>query len=122
MTKYIMGLLFGGTVLLSGCYYDVESELYPKDPNQTCDTLNIGYQNRIEPIMKSNCVSCHSGSGASGNVSLDTYENVKQATISRNLYGAVAHTSSKPMPQGGNKFPDCDIKAIKKWMEANHPQ
>ena len=116
MTKYLWGMLLGGTLLFSGCYYDVESEIYPKDPAaQTCDTLNVGYQARIEPIMKNNCVSCHSGSGASANVSLDSYENVKQATISRNLYGSVAHTSEKPMPQGG-KLTDCQIAQIKKWV------
>ncbi|MFC5269742.1 c-type cytochrome [Adhaeribacter terreus] len=122
MKKYIFGFLVSGTFFFSGCYYDVESELYPKDPNQTCDTLNIGYQARIEPIVKNNCVTCHSGSGASGNVSLDSYQGVKDATISRNLYGAISHTSSKPMPQDGNKLPDCDIIAIKKWIDSGHPQ
>jgi mono/diheme cytochrome c family protein len=122
MKKYIFGLLLSSMVGFSGCYYDVESELYPKDPNQTCDTLNVGYQARIEPIIKNNCISCHTGSGAGGNVNLDSYQGVKDATLSRNLYGAVSHTTDKPMPQGGNKLPDCDIKAIKKWIENGHPQ
>lgn len=122
MKNYLFGLLLSGTLLFSGCYYDVESELYPKAPNQACDTLNVGYQARIEPIISSNCLSCHTGTGAGGNVSLENYEAVKQAATSRNLYGTVSHTSDSPMPQGGDKLPDCDIKAIKKWIGSGYPQ
>jgi mono/diheme cytochrome c family protein len=78
--------------------------------------LNVGYQARIEPIIKSNCVACHTGSGASGNVQLDSYQGVKDATINRNLYGAVSHTSAKPMPQGG-KLTDCQVAQIRKWVQ-----
>ena len=120
--KYIFGLLLGGSLFLSGCYYDVENELYPKDPNQTCDTLNVSYAVRIEPIISTNCYVCHAGNAiAGGNIMLEGYENLKNVDGAR-LYGAISHTSGSPMPKGGNKLPDCDIAAIKKWIDSGKPQ
>ena len=120
--KYISRFLLAVSCVLSGCYYDVESELYPKDPNQTCDTLNVSYQARIEPIIRTNCYACHSGNAvAGGNIMLEGYANLKNVDGAR-LYGAVSHTSGSPMPKGGNKLPDCDISAIKKWIDSGKPQ
>ena len=120
--KYIFGLLLGGSLFLSGCYYEVETELYPQDPNQTCDTLNVSYAARIEPIISTNCYVCHAGNAiAGGNIMLEGYENLKNVDGAR-LYGAISHTSGSPMPKGGNKLPDCDIAAIKKWIDSGKPQ
>lgn len=122
MIKYTLGLLLTGTLFLTGCYYDVESELYPKDPNQTCDTQNVGYAARIEPLIRSNCYTCHAGNAvAGGNIMLEGYENLKNVDGDR-LYKAIAHTGPSPMPKGGSKLPDCDIAVIKKWIDSGKPQ
>ncbi|HSI91454.1 MAG TPA: c-type cytochrome [Adhaeribacter sp.] len=109
---------------LSGCYYDVESELYPAPAGTACDTTNIGYQARIEPIIKSQCYACHAGTAdAGGNKMLEGYANLKAVAETGRLYGAVAHQAGfSAMPKGGNKLPDCDIKAIKNWIDAGYPQ
>ena len=121
--KYISGLLLSGTLLLSGCYYDVETELYPTDPTQTCDTLNVNYTTRIEPIIRTNCYECHAGSAAAGgNIMLEGYTNLKNFDGDQ-LYGAVSHAAGfSPMPKDGNKLSDCDIAAIKKWIDTGKPQ
>lgn len=122
MIKYISGLLISSALFLSGCYYDVETELYPKDPNQTCDTLNVTYTARIEPIIRANCYVCHAGTAeGGGNIMLEGYANFSNVDGAR-LYGAVSHTAGSPMPKGGNKLPDCDISAIKKWIDTGKPQ
>ncbi len=123
MTKYITGILFAGTLILSGCYYDVEDELYPKDPlAPACNTDNVGYAARIEPIIRENCYACHSGTAvAGGNIMLEGHTNLKNVDSAK-LYGSVSHTSNFPMPKGGNKLPDCDIMAIKKWIDTGKPE
>ena len=122
MIKYISGLFIASALLFSGCYYDVETELYPKDPTQTCDTLNVNYSTRIEPIIRTNCYVCHAGTAvAGGNIMLEGYTNLKNFDSAR-LYGSVSHTAGSPMPKGGNKLPDCDIAAIKKWIDTGKPQ
>ena len=124
MHKSIFIFLFLG-LSFSGCYYDVESEIYPADENQTCDTINVGYQARIDPIMKNNCNSCHGGTAESGNyIPLDSYDNLKNFAMNNNnrLLGSIMHTSAFPMPKGMPKLPDCDIKAIRKWIESGYPQ
>ena len=124
MTKYIFGLLLSSSLLFSGCYYDVESELYPKDPIQTCDTLNVTYTARIEPIIRSKCYSCHAGTAdAGGNKMLDEYTKLRAVAEGGRLYGTVAHQAGfSQMPKGGNKLPDCDIKAIDRWIKTGFPQ
>jgi hypothetical protein len=122
MTKYISGLLLLGSIFFSGCYYDVESELYPINPAKTCDTVNVSYQARIEPIIRTNCYVCHGGTAvAGGNIMLEGYTNLKNFDGAR-LYGAVSHTSGSQMPKGGTKLPECDIKAIKAWIDTGKPQ
>lgn len=118
MKKYILGFLLSGTCLLSGCYYDVEDELYPVDPNQTCDTQNVKYTTRVEPIIKAKCYTCHAGTAAAGgNIMLEGYTNLKNVDGAR-LYGAISHTAGySEMPKGGTKLSDCDIKAIKSWLD-----
>ena len=122
--KYISGFLQAGAFLFSGCQYDVESELYPKDPNQTCDTLNVNYATRIEPIIRANCYdNCHAGAAVGGgNIMLEGYTNLANVDGAR-LYGAISHDPNySQMPKGGNKLPDCDIVAIKKWLDTGKPQ
>jgi len=123
MTKYIFGFLLSGPFFLSGCYYDVENELYPVDPNQTCDTVNVGYIARIEPIIRTNCYVCHAGTAvAGGNIMLEGYTNLKNVDGAR-LYGAISHAPGySAMPKGGNQLADCDIKAIKSWIDTGKPQ
>ena len=119
MIKYISGILLTGSLLLSGCYYDVETELYPA---QTCDNPDVAYATRIEPIINANCYGCHAGSAElGGNIMLEGYTNLANVDGAR-LYGAVSHTSLFPMPKGGTKLPDCDIAAIKKWIDTGKPQ
>ncbi|MBC7885708.1 MAG: hypothetical protein H7X99_09550 [Saprospiraceae bacterium] len=93
--------------------------------NETCDfnsapcnTDNISFNNFVRPALAS-CTSCHKTGNTSGGINLDTYNGVKSAAESGRLYGALSWASGfKPMPQGGSKFGDCNIKKIKSWIDA----
>ena len=63
------------TILLSGCYYDVESELYGVN---NCDIpADISYVQHIEPIISGKCAiaGCHVDGGTGVGV-MTTYEGV----------------------------------------------
>lgn len=104
-----------GMLALQGCYYDVESELYP---NTGCDTTHITFQTSIKPILNRNCTSCHTGAGSSGGVDLASHAGASVVAQNGKLLAAVSHgPGASPMPQGAPKLPDCDIAKIRKWVE-----
>ena len=110
----ILGLLF------SGCYYDVEEELYPN--TGVCDTNNITYALSIAPILNQHCNSCHSGAAPSGNIDLSNYSNVKLYADDGSLYGSMSHNPNwSQMPQGGNKLDDCSLLKVKTWVDHGTP-
>ncbi len=115
----IIFLVLSGS--FSSCYYDVEEDLYPG--NGACDTNSVTYSGTVLPILQSNgCLSCHSGSTPSGNISLDGYNNVKNAALNGKLYGTISYAAGySPMPKGGNKMSACNINRIKAWIDAGTP-
>lgn len=112
-------LVIGLLIIISGCYYDKEDLLYG---NITCDTTAVTYSQTIKGILNNNsCMSCHSGTGASAGVNLDTYTNVKTFVTNGKLYGSVSHASGfVAMPVGGS-ISSCDVKKIKAWIDAGAP-
>ena len=46
----------------SGCYYDIEEDLYQDFP-QDCETSGLTYTQDISPLISQNCLVCHSTSG-----------------------------------------------------------
>jgi hypothetical protein len=122
--KVIPLALLAFALIPGGCYYDNEEELYG---NTTCDTVNVTYSADVWPVLNDNCVSCHSGAAPSGNISLETYDQIKaqaliQAGQPGSLYGAISHDpGNSPMPQGGGQLPSCNITRIKKWIDDGAP-
>lgn len=87
-----------------------------------CDTLNVTYSGKIKPILDGKCTGCHSGSTLSGGVDLSAYASAQTVALNGRLFGAVNHSAGfSPMPQGGNKLPQCQIDAIRIWADAGAP-
>lgn len=81
------------------------------------DTSQISFQTQLKPVLTTYCVGCHSTGSASGNVKLDTYDNVKAVADNGKLYGSIAQlVGYSPMPTG-SKLSDCQIKAFKLWID-----
>lgn len=93
------------------------------DPNYgACDTLNVTFSQTLKPILNFYCVGCHSGTGASGGVHLDTYAGVKTVAESGKLYGVISWAPGfQKMPQGGNKLDACTIAKFKVWIDDGAP-
>lgn len=121
MQKILMITFMGATIILAGCYYDVESELY--GATGPCDTANVRYSTAVVGLLQNyGCLGCHSGVSASGGIRLDGYSNVKIMADNGKLFGAINHSNGfSPMPQGGNKMLPCDINKIKTWIDAGSP-
>ncbi len=116
--KRLIIFIIIGAIAFSGCYYDIEEELYGTKP---CDTTTpVTYSQTITGLLSQyGCNSCHGGNAPSGNVKLDTYTGVKTVATNGKLLGAVSHAAGfSPMPQGGNKLSDCDVNKIKTWIDA----
>lgn len=121
MKRTITILLVTSVIIFTGCYRDIEEELYP--PTGNCDTTAVTYTTTVVPLLQSNgCLGCHSGGAPSGNISLDNYNSVKLVAQNGKLYGAISHSPGyPPMPQGGNKLSTCNISKIKAWIDAGSP-
>jgi cytochrome c5 len=107
--------------LISSCYYDNASEMYPVAQN--CDSTNITYTKNMEPIFNSYCGannSCHSSGVANGGVILDNY-NSAAAIDTTTLIGCIEHSSGfVAMPPTG-KMNDCGINQVKLWIRSGKP-
>lgn len=112
-----MGLiLFGGFATSTGCYYDVQSELYP---DHYCDTSNTAYTIAIQPIMQSDCAlpGCHVP-GGTGTGDFTTYDGLLPQVSNGAVVASIQGTGGiSPMPPSG-KLSDCDIRKIVLWVNA----
>ena len=87
--------------------------------NNTCDSNQFKYGANISIIINSYCTGCHSGTAASGNIDLSTYNTVKIQAANGRLVGAVTHAAGySAMPKNASKLSDCQITQIKKWVAA----
>jgi len=121
--KMLMVAAGAAFLLLGSCYYDSEEYLYGKPGLENCgDTTVLTYSGGVQPILSKNCYSCHSNAAASdmgGGIRLQDYADVKIKTSNGSLYSTITHNPSySPMPKGGQKLPDCNIRTIKKWIDA----
>ncbi|MDP1621620.1 MAG: hypothetical protein Q8M08_04685 [Bacteroidales bacterium] len=115
-----IAILFLLNLILSGCYYDKESELYPQKP--VCDTAGtMTYSQSIIPVVTANCNVCHSTAVASGGVITDNYNDLSVVANDGRLWAAVNWTGPVRMPQGLDKLSDCNLTKIKKWVDAGVP-
>ncbi len=93
------------------------------DCTSACDTLTLSFSGRIKPLLDTWCLGCHSASNAGGGYDFSTYEGVRTAIAPNSrLLGCIEQqTGYSAMPQNGGKLSDCDIIAVKKWIEAGYP-
>ena len=114
----IKGMCIAMTVMIGSCYYDVAEELYP--PTE-CITTNMSYAANIQPIIQTNCYTCHSVSAApaNGNIILEGYSEIKKYATSGQLVGAIKWQSGySPMPKDRPQLSDCNIAKIESWVNA----
>jgi hypothetical protein len=121
MKRLLLGVITIFMILfVSSCYYDKEDLLYG-NANAACTdtTSNISYAQHIVPMLRQYCYNCHLGGFPSGGIAMGTYATDKAIAQNGKLYGSISHAGGFiPMPQGMSKFTNCQIQAVKKWIDA----
>lgn len=126
MKKILISLTCVISIVLSGCYYDNQEALYPSIEVCKSDSATLTYTNKIAPILKENCLSCHSNAtkALGGNIALESYDNV--VTYAEEILLDVKQESGtdfNPMPKGSSqKISDCNIQLIEDWIKYNAPE
>jgi hypothetical protein len=110
---FALGLLLAST----GCYYDVESELYP---NNFCDTTNVTFSATIQPIIQNNCAvpGCHAS--GTGNPDLTTYAGIAERASDGSLRTVAVDLRTMP-PSPSSPLRECDVTKLRIWLAAGHP-
>lgn len=113
-------------VTFSGCYYDVEEELYPPQSGSSpCDTSDVRYSVQVSAILDLRCNGCHGGPNASAGIRLDNYSDIKnyiEQTGTTFVSSIEQDGSASAMPQGQPRIPDCEINQIKFWVASGYPE
>jgi hypothetical protein len=112
--------------LLLGCFIAamLQSCAYDKEELQTpCVVENtVSFRTKVNPVIQSNCFSCHNNGFKLGNVTLEGYDNVKKVAASGKLFNVINHTAGfAKMPKNSSKLDDCTISTIKKWIDNGTP-
>jgi len=126
--KSILSLALAFSVIVmgsTGCYYDVDDELNPKDTTSVCDTVAMNYQKISAIFQQGTCLNCHTGASASGNLDLSTYAGASQYLTSSSstlIDRITVGNTGTIMPPSGSKLNDCNISKIRTWINAGFPQ
>lgn len=82
-----------------------------------CSTINMSFAQHIMPLLKNVCTGCHSGSSASGNINLSTFEGVSVVAANGRLTGAIKKRPGyTAMPPAGNALSPCNVDKIEAWI------
>lgn len=109
-----------GFFSLTSCSSDSISDL-----GEPIAQNEITYNLKVKSIIDNNCIVCHGTVTTNGaSISLTTYENVKNATLTNALLNRISRTegSAGAMPLGSARLPQSDINAISNWINANFPE
>ena len=119
MKKILFMILATVTVsFFYSCYYDKGNILYPEGGSGICDTAAVTYSQKIVPLLRLNCYSCHTAGSAGGGITMGNYTADKAIAVNGKLYGTVNHASGfSPMPKGAVKMTSCQVATIKKWID-----
>ena len=83
---------------------------------EICDTINpVTYSGTILPVLQSTCRGCHSGISPSGNVLLESYNNVATIASNGTLLKALNGAGVTRMPFGGS-LSVCRIRQFTVWV------
>jgi hypothetical protein len=80
-----------------------------------CDTANITYTGKIQPILQDNCLGCHNNTKPF----MNTYDEVKAQISNGKFMCAINHgVGCQPMPRNANMLSPCKLRIIQKWVDA----
>lgn len=115
-------LMFISILWMSGCYYDIEQDLYGGE--SPCNTIDVNFSGVVNPIIANNCLSCHNVGLANGNVRLDSYTEIKKYVDNGKLLSSIKRDeiNAKAMPPvPAAPLGNCQVEQIEVWINAGAP-
>jgi len=106
-------LLIGSLISTTGCYYDVEEELYGG-----CDTTGSTFSSTVAPMLQANgCLGCHAAPATAGNgIVLDNYASVSTLVQQNKFISGADRMPPSSAPNG--ILSDCDMNKLRAWVNA----
>ena len=89
--------------------------------NSICDSINMTYSGTIQTVINNYCMGCHSSSTPSGNVVLQTYNDLLTIANNGKLQNSVINYTVKPMPPSG-QLSTCQIAQLQNWLNNGKKQ
>ncbi len=90
---------------------------------QDCSALdctsaaNVSYSQTIVPIIKKQCIGCHTARLSEAGYSYDIYAEVLRSVNNNSFLGSIKHQASfVPMPYNAGKISSCEITFIETWI------
>jgi len=105
-------------LILTGCYYDNEEELYS---GTVCDTAAPSYLTTIKPIISDNCLSCHSGATPTAGLSLETHDLLVSAIQNKQLMDHVMQLNGYSLMPPSGQLSNCRIEQLNAWVSNGMP-
>jgi len=100
MDKIRFGITVVMMILLSSCTQSVIPADYEYIDGMIPIDSVITFENHISPIISTRCISCHSGSNPNGNLRLENYDQVRNASENGTLIQRI-NDAANPMPTSG---------------------
>lgn len=117
LSLFFIGGVFWMQLIHSSCTNDQ----LPEPSNQTCDSLQVTYDNQVKPIIDASCayVGCHIQGFPSGDLSsfatMTPYINGSNSSFEREVI------TDKSMPIGST-LSDNDLEILQCWIQSDFPE
>ncbi len=122
MNKILTLAAFAALVILS-CKKDEHTT--PNTSKYDCTGVTPTYDAKIKAILDKSCAvsGCHDAKTAAEKIDLTTYALAKSHTAHDHFLKSIEHASGvQPMPKGGAKLADDQIKLIACWIQNGAPE
>ncbi len=114
----VFAFILGGTSIFTQCKKE-EVDLLD------CAGVTPTYTANVKTILDNNCATagCHSASSRRAGYDLSSYAASVTSGGNQAFLGSVQHISGyDPMPDGGAKLPEADVKTLSCWVQNGMPQ
>ena len=92
-----------------------EDIVFDAERQKFCDMDTVKFTD-IQPIINTNCISCHNATDLAGGIALETHADISLYAIDGILITAINHNAgASAMPKDADKLHACYIKAIETW-------
>ncbi len=123
MTKQRFSLLLVfatlmGSLFVASCKNDEETTI-------DCTGVTATYTTDVKPIFDASCATagCHDSNTKAHGLDLSTYVGSKEGAINHEVVCSIEQNSGcDPMPEGGDKLSDAQIKKVRCWIQSGTPQ